>query len=213
MPNFLYAYKCCLTTFYEKKREKWEKCDNQACGAELDEDREVAHKIIKVIHVIYFLIVYWIRGGLWRTLTKYSIEIQFFIVWGQTRFTWSINCSQPLLYTITKEHHCQISREPNISFIGAYCAILHHWSDQAHCAFCTIGDRHHQISLIHTTKFETSLWYQLKDFETPSQNTSLLGGVVQILIYPRSFTCLADVGLFVKLHHDRFEWGERILVA
>ena len=32
----------------------------------------------------------------------------------------------------------------------------------------------------------------------PSQKTSLLGGVVQILIYLRPSPCLADVGLFVR---------------
>jgi len=40
---------------------------------------------------------------------------------------------------IAKEHHCQISREPNISFKGTYCVILHHWDDQAHCVFYAIG--------------------------------------------------------------------------
>ena len=33
---------------------------------------------------------------------------------------------------------------------------------------------------------------------TPSQKNSLLDGVVQILIYPRSSPPLADVGLFVR---------------
>ena len=32
----------------------------------------------------------------------------------------------------------------------------------------------------------------------PSQNTSLFGGVAQILIYPRSSRCLADVELFIR---------------
>ena len=39
----------------------------------------------------------------------------------------------------------------------------------------------------------------------PSQKTSLLGGVAQILISPRSSLRLADVGLFVRPKPNRFE--------
>jgi len=60
---------------------------------------------------------------------KCSIEIQFFTTWGDvTPYVkyqlqsvsplHRVGCSTP----IAKEHHCQISREPNISFTGAYCA-------------------------------------------------------------------------------------------
>ena len=51
---------------------------------------------------------------------------------------------------IAKEHHCQISREPNISFIGAYCAFLRQWGGQTHCAFASLGDLHRRISPPHT---------------------------------------------------------------
>ena len=56
------------------------------------------------------------------------------------------NCSRSLLSNtacgatpIAKEHHYQISREPNISFTGAYCAFLRQWGGQAHCAFAPFG--------------------------------------------------------------------------
>ena len=38
----------------------------------------------------------------------------------------------------------------------------------------------------------------LEGLGTPSQKTSFLGGVVQILRYPRPSLPLADVGLFVR---------------
>ena len=38
----------------------------------------------------------------------------------------------------------------------------------------------------------------LVGLEAPSQKTSLLGGVAQILIFPRPSPRLADVGLFVR---------------
>ena len=38
----------------------------------------------------------------------------------------------------------------------------------------------------------------LEGLEAPSQKTSLLGGVAQILIFPRPSPRLADVGLFVR---------------
>ena len=40
---------------------------------------------------------------------------------------------------IAKEHHCQISREPNINFTGAIAPFLRHWDDWAHCVFYIIG--------------------------------------------------------------------------
>jgi len=51
---------------------------------------------------------------------------------------------------------------------------------------------------------------------TPSQKTSLLGGVAQILIYPRPSPRLADV-LFVRPKSQQIEecgsleWGARLL--
>jgi len=38
----------------------------------------------------------------------------------------------------------------------------------------------------------------LEGLRAPSKKTSLLGGVAQILIFPRPSPCLADVGLFVR---------------
>ena len=60
-------------------------------------------------------------------------------------------------------HHCQISREPNISFTGAYCAFLRQWGGQAYCAFASLGDLHRRTSPTHTTKFGAWIWYHLKD--------------------------------------------------
>ena len=52
----------------------------------------------------------------------------------------SIPCERR--HPIAMEHHSQISREPNISFTRAYCAFLHQWGGQAHCAFAPLGDLH-----------------------------------------------------------------------
>ena len=45
----------------------------------------------------------------------------------------------------------------------------------------------------------------LKGFGAPSQKTRLLGGVAQILIYPRPSSCLADVRLFVRTNPNTSE--------
>ena len=66
---------------------------------------------------------------------KCSIEIQLFTAWGDgTPYVkyHQLQSVTPLHRVvagtpIAKEHHCQISREPNINFTGAYCA------------FCAIG--------------------------------------------------------------------------
>ena len=58
---------------------------------------------------------------------KCSIEIQLFTAWGDgTPYVkYQLQSVTPLHRVggstpIAKEHHCQISREPNISFTGAY---------------------------------------------------------------------------------------------
>ena len=55
---------------------------------------------------------------------------------------------------IAKEHHCQISRESNISFTGAFCAS---GVGRPLCAFAPLGDLHRRTSPTHTTKFGTWL--------------------------------------------------------
>ena len=61
---------------------------------------------------------------------------------------------------------------------------------------------------------QTWLWYQLRIFVTIPK-TSLLGGVAQILIYPRLFPYLADVKLFVqpKSQHTLNPHGMAMIVA
>ena len=81
--------------------------------------------------------------------------------------------------------HGYLPRKLNLyrsSVIGAHCAFL-----------CALGDR---TLPTHTTKFGVWLWYHLYGLGAPSQKTSLLGGVAQILINPRPSPCLTDVGLF-----------------
>ena len=53
----------------------------------------------------------------------------------------------------------------------------------------------------------------IKGLRVPSQNTNLLGGVAQILLYPRPSLCLTDVGLFIQpksqqLSHARTKDGQ-----
>jgi len=90
--------------------------------------------------------------------------------------------------------HLTWSRTPlpisraQLALQGLYCAF-----------FCALGDQTSPIHTSDTTKFGARLWYHLLGFGAPSQKISLLGGVAQILIYPRPSSCLPDVGIFVRL--------------
>ena len=54
---------------------------------------------------------------------------------------------------ITKEHHCQISREPNISFTGVYAPFCASGVARPIAPFAPLGDLHRRTSPTHTTKF------------------------------------------------------------
>ena len=90
----------------------------------------------------------------WKT--KCSIEIQLFTARGRHALYEAPTTTTML---IAKEHHCQISREPNNCFTWPhYYAFL-----------CLIwGDQEHRTSPTHMIKFGVWLRYQLKDLVVSS---------------------------------------------
>ena len=103
---------------------------------------------------------------------KCSIEIQFFTAWADSTpyVKYQLQSVTPLHRVvegtpIAKEHHCQISREPNISFTGAYCAFLRYWG-----IYIVEHNPYTRLSSGHGSD-------PLEGFGTPSQKTNILGEV------------------------------------
>jgi len=86
----------------------------------------------------------------------------FHCVWADTPYVkHQLQLSTPLhrvgkRMPIAKEHHCQISREPNLALQGptaSFCAI------RVIRLIALLGDQYHRISLINTIKLGVWLWY------------------------------------------------------
>ena len=88
-----------------------------------------------------------------------------------------------------------LQRNTNVKYLVSSIIAL----QEPNCTILPQIERSTTSNITHThDKVRGMALIPIEGLGASSQKTSLLGGVAQILIYPRPSSCLADVGLFVR---------------